>query len=255
MKATVSAKRAKSGIADRRDRAQGAENPVYATRRRQVLEVAAHHFARFGLEGAKLSAIAEEAGVDRANLYYYADGKADLFLQVLHAVKLEAASRAETVATSRRTAAVRLRLLMVDLMTDVEKNFPFLYVHYNAVVTQLSASHPAYKRVLEFIELTGRHFAAFRKVVEDGMTSGEFVSTLPPWMVARAAVGSIADSHRWFNPGTSEMSGAQIGNGFADILLGGLAPQARGSTELRGPATAAAFSPRRPASPPGRRRL
>jgi AcrR family transcriptional regulator len=254
VKATVSAKRARSGIADRRGRAQDAENPLYAVRRRQVLEVAAHHFARFGLEGAKLSAIAEEAGVDRANLYYYADGKADLFLQVLHAVKLEAASRAEAIATSRRTAAARLRLLMVDLMTDVEKNFPFLYVHYNAVVTQLSASHPAYKRVLEFIELTGRHFAAFRKVVEDGITSGEFVSTLPPWMVARAAVGSIADSHRWFDPGTSEVSGAQIGNGFADLLLGGLAPKGRRPSKGL-PATAAAFSPRRPASSPGRRRL
>jgi AcrR family transcriptional regulator len=255
MKTTVSDKPAKSGIADRRGRAQDADNPLYATRRRQVLEVAAHHFARFGLDGAKLSAIAEEAGVDRANLYYYADGKADLFLQVLHAAKLEAASRAEAVARSRRTAAARLRLLMVDLMTDVEKNFPFLYVHYNTVVTQLSASHPAYKRVLEFIELTGRHFAAFRKVVEDGITSGEFVSTLPPWIVARAAVGSIADSHRWFDPGTSEVSGAEIGNGFADILLGGLAPEARRPTEVRLPATAAAFSPRRPPHPPGRRRL
>jgi AcrR family transcriptional regulator len=255
MKATVTAKPAKSGIADRRGRAQGAENPVYATRRRQVLEVAAHHFARFGLEGAKLSAIAEEAGVDRANLYYYADGKADLFLQVLHAVKLEAASRAEAVATSRRTAGARLRLLMVDLMTDVEKNYPFLYVHYNTVVTQLSASHPAYKRVLEFVDLTGRHFAAFRKVVEDGITSGEFVSTLPPWIVARAAVGSIADSHRWFNPGTSEVSGAEIGDGFADILLGGLVPESRKPTEIRLAVTAAAFSPKRTASASGRRRL
>jgi TetR/AcrR family transcriptional regulator, cholesterol catabolism regulator len=251
----VSAKRTKSGIADRRVRAQDAENPGYATRRRQVLEVAAHHFARFGLDGAKLSAIAEEAGVDRANLYYYADGKADLFLQVLHAVKLEAAFRAEEVARSQRTAAARLRHLMVDLMTDVEKNYPFLYVHYNTVVTQLSASHPAYKRVLGFVELTGRHFAAFRKVVEDGIRSGEFVSTLPPWIVARAAVGSIADSHRWFDPGTSELSGEEIGNGFADILLGGLAPEALGPIEVRLPASAAVGSAGSPVSPPGRRRL
>jgi AcrR family transcriptional regulator len=251
----VSGERSISGIAGRRGRAQDAENPVYATRRRQVLEVAALHFARFGLEGAKLSAIAEEAGVDRANLYYYADGKADLFLQVLHAAKLEAASRAEAVARSRRSAAARLRLLMVDLMTDVERNYPFLYVHYNTVVTQLSAAHPADKRVLEFVELTGRHFAAFRKVVEDGIRSGEFVSTLPPWIVARAAVGSIADSHRWFDPGTSEVSGAEIGNGFADILLGGLAPEAHQPARISLPATAAAISPRRPASPPGRRRL
>lgn len=215
-------KRTRSGIADRRDRAQGAENPVYASRRRQVLEVAAHHFARFGLEGAKLSAIAEEAGIDRANLYYYADGKADLFLQVLNAVKLEAASRAEAVARSRRPASVRLRLLMVDLMTDVEQNYPFLYVHYDTVVTEVSASDSADERVLQFVELTKRHFAAFCRVVEDGVKSGEFASSLPPWIVARAAVGSIADSHRWFNPATSEVSGADIGHGFADILLGGL---------------------------------
>jgi AcrR family transcriptional regulator len=251
----VSPERSKSGIADRRGRAQDGKNPAYATRRRQVLEVAAHHFARFGLEGAKLSAIAEEAGVDRANLYYYAEGKADLFLQVLHAAKLDAASRAEAVARSRRPAAARLRLLMVDLMTDVEKNYPFLYVHYDTVVTQLSTSHPAYKRVHEFVELTGRHFAAFRKVVEDGIRSGEFVSTLPPWIVARAAVGSIADSHRWFDPGTSEVSGAEIGHGFADILLGGLAPESRKPAQVRVPATAATLSPRTPASPPGHRRL
>src|SRR5262249_27260935 len=88
----------------------------------------------------------------------------------------------------------------------------------------------------------------------DGIRSGEFVSTLPPWIVARAAVGSIVDSHRWFDPGTSEVSGAEIGNGFADILLGGLAPEAHEPAEGSLPATAEALSPRRPASPPGRRR-
>jgi AcrR family transcriptional regulator len=211
-----------SSIANRRARARGADNPGYAVRKERVLEAAARHFARFGLDGAKLAAIAEDAGIDRANLYYYADGKDDLFVQVLSAAKTEAASRAEAIARRRKPAAERLRLLMVELMAEMEKNFPYLYIHYDAVLNATTLSQSAQQSVDQIVDLTNRHFAAFRKVMTDGARSGEFHSPLSPGILAEAAIGMIAHTQRWFDPRTSKVSGADIGNGFADLLLSGL---------------------------------
>jgi AcrR family transcriptional regulator len=211
-----------SAIASRRQRARGADNPGYAARKARVLQAAAHHFSRFGLEGAKLAAIAEDAGIDRANLYYYADGRDDLFVQVLAEAKTEAASRAETIARRRRPAADRLRLLMVDFMADVERHYPFLYVHYDTLPTVASGSPSLQEQVDRVTELTSRHFAAFRKVMADGLRSGEFRSPLSPGILAEAAIGMIAHTGRWFDPATSKVTGTEIGNGFADLLLSGL---------------------------------
>src|SRR5579864_8763462 len=87
-----------SGIARRRRKAQEANSAGYSRRKQQVLDAAAHLFKERGFSGVKLAEIAEAAGIDRANVYYYAENKEDLYLQVLLSVKVETATRAEVVA-------------------------------------------------------------------------------------------------------------------------------------------------------------
>jgi AcrR family transcriptional regulator len=52
-------------------------------RRRQILDVAAHHFATDGFAAASLNRILSEAGVSKGAAYYYFDDKADLFATVV----------------------------------------------------------------------------------------------------------------------------------------------------------------------------
>ena len=63
----------------------GAETPARDAVRTKalLLEAAAREFARFGLSGARVDRIAEQAGVNVRMLYYYFKSKDELFLAVL----------------------------------------------------------------------------------------------------------------------------------------------------------------------------
>ncbi|MBO1902228.1 TetR/AcrR family transcriptional regulator [Leucobacter weissii] len=52
-------------------------------RRAQIIQIAAAHFSRDGVAGASMSAIARDAGVTRALVYYYFPGKERLLEAVL----------------------------------------------------------------------------------------------------------------------------------------------------------------------------
>ena len=52
----------------------------------KILEAAEHDIARFGFEGARMDQIAERAGVEKANIYYYFDGKEQLYRVLIERV-------------------------------------------------------------------------------------------------------------------------------------------------------------------------
>jgi TetR/AcrR family transcriptional regulator, cholesterol catabolism regulator len=211
-----------SGIARRRKKAADGNSPEYNQRKQQLIEAAAHLFKQRGFSGVKLSEIAEAAGIDRGNLYYYAESKEDLYLQVLLSVRAQAATHAEAVSKSNRPAAERLRLLMVELMKDLSNQYPYLYLHFYENLDAIAALYPDDPRVQEVAKWTDRHFAAFRKVVRDGMKDGTFASTISSGIVAEAAVGIIVHSNTWYDPRKARLSGAEIGAAFAQIFLNGL---------------------------------
>lgn len=213
---------ASSGIARRRRKAANGNSPGYSQRKQQVMEAAAHLFKQRGFAGVKLSEIAEAAGIDRGNLYYYAESKEDLYLQVLLSVRSQAATHAEAVGKSNRSAAERLRLLMVELMKDLSNQYPYLYLHFYENLDAIAALYPEDPRVQEVARWTDRHFAAFRKVVRDGMKDGTFASTISSGIVAEAAVGIILHSNTWYDPKKARLSGAEIGEAIAQIFLNGL---------------------------------
>jgi TetR/AcrR family transcriptional regulator, cholesterol catabolism regulator len=213
---------APSGIARRRRKAQEANSAEYSQRKERVLDAAAHLFKQHGLNGVKLAEIAEAAGIERANIYYYAESKEDLYLQVLLSVKSEAATTAEDVARSDRPASERLQVLMVELMKDLARQYPYLYLHFDENLEAIEAVYPDDMRVQEVAQWTARHFAAFRKVIRDGMRDGTFSASVSSGVVAEAAVGLIVHSRSWFDPTKGRLSGAEIGGAFADIFLNGL---------------------------------
>jgi AcrR family transcriptional regulator len=51
--------------------------------RARILDAAIHEFSENGLAGARTEQIAEEAGVNKALLYYYFKGKEELYVAAL----------------------------------------------------------------------------------------------------------------------------------------------------------------------------
>jgi AcrR family transcriptional regulator len=214
-----------SSIARRRRTARTNGNAGYIARQRRILEAAAIRFTKEGFDRADLADIAADAGIERANIYYYVESKEDLYVQVLLAVKGDVVPEAERIARSKDPAPLRLRRLMVDLMSEIDRQYPYLYLHYREIVDSPAPRFPLNPELRKFRKLGERHFETFRSVVRDGLRDGSFVTDLPAGIVAEAAIGMIIHSGTWFDSSKSRYSSADVGGAFADMLLSGLAGQ------------------------------
>jgi TetR/AcrR family transcriptional regulator len=90
--------------------------------RTRILEAAIRQFSTNGLAGARTEQIAEEAGVNKALLYYYFKSKDDLYEAALQSVFEEV--RASSMATLEADASVGERFLQIVL-----GNFDRSYSH------------------------------------------------------------------------------------------------------------------------------
>lgn len=66
--------------------------------RRRILRAARRAFARYGLDGARVDAIAGDAGSNKRMIYYYFTDKEGLFLAVLESIYGELTEASETLA-------------------------------------------------------------------------------------------------------------------------------------------------------------
>lgn len=89
--------------------------------RQAVLRAAMAEFADHGFGGARVEAIAERAGVNKKLIYYYFDGKDELFVAVL-----------EQTYADIRAAERELQLEASEPLAAVQKLVTFTWNHYLA---------------------------------------------------------------------------------------------------------------------------
>jgi TetR/AcrR family transcriptional regulator, cholesterol catabolism regulator len=214
-----------SGIARRRDAAKVDSSPEYLLRRQQVLEAAVQIFRRKGYSRTRLAEVANAAGIDRANIYYYVANKQELFLEVLKRYLAFEVEAHLDVATGEGSAADRLRALMIDLMQRYHEHYPYAYVPIIENTGFLADDEETADLAMQINTLGQRQFRAIRQVLKEGVDSGEFSSTLSTGVLAEAVVGVLAWSAHWYDPTKSRYTGKEIGAAFADLLLNGLLSQ------------------------------
>lgn len=210
-----------SNLGRRRQAAETDGSDEYAARKQELLNVAAHVFRIKGYQRTKIADIAAAAGTDRATVYYYVASKEQLYRELMSQIGIDPAKRSEVIAAEDRPASERLRALMVELMTAFHEHYPLLYIDLPEDLSAVAARDPT-DTVMELVKAGERHFAAFRKVVSDGMQDGSFKTTLPPGVAAEAAIGMVCWTFRWFDPEQSGLSGSEIGAAFADFILNGM---------------------------------
>jgi AcrR family transcriptional regulator len=211
-----------SGIAKRRDAAKVDSTAEYISRRQQLLEAAAQVFHKKGYSRTRLTEVAEFAGIDRANIYYYVANKRELFLEVLQGtIAFESAAHLDATEKAE-TAAVRLRILMTDLMQRYHEHYPYSYLALQENMSFFNDEEETAEIVEQIRALGMRQFSAIRQVLKEGIENEEFASTLSSGVLAEGVVGLLGWSFTWFEPATSRYTGAEIGAAFADLLLNGL---------------------------------
>ena len=182
-------------------------------RRIEILKSAAAAFRRRGYHGASVDEIASALDMTKGNLYYYFQNKEEI-LFACHDYSLdELLSLMDQVRAEASRPDDKLRKLIlafIHMMLDELQG--------TALTLDLQALSPALmKRV---IAKRDRFDHGLREIIQQGMDDGLFRPG-DPKMIGFAIMGAVNWITKWFDP-EGPMSSEDIGQRFADYLVGGL---------------------------------
>lgn len=205
-------------LAMKRTAAQDKDRAQYGAKRDAILHAAGPVLQREGINGATMAAIANEAGVDRATIYYYFQDKQEIFRTAIHDGLVEMVAALEEIADSGHSAEVRLRDSIRAVMRAYERHYPQLYIFFqDGAMSSIIDNHLN----AEILASGARYEALVEAAVRDGVESGVFVTPLPPKMFAKVVVGMLNWTSRWFVPGGA-MGADDIADGMAATVLRGI---------------------------------
>jgi AcrR family transcriptional regulator len=177
------------------------------------LRAAGNEFRIHGFAETGMRDIAAAADLSPANLYNYFRGKHEI-LYFCQDVSLDRMLAALDKARRLRTSAEeKLRLVIVSHLRCVLDE-----VEGSAAHLLTSALPPRLQRSL--MVKRDRYEEGVRQLIAAGTRTGEFVPC-DPALAARAVLGALNWSVRWFNP-DGPMTAAEIAEGFAAYLIRGL---------------------------------
>jgi len=188
------------------------------TRRQQIENTAGTLFRERGYAATSVRDIAKALDMQGASLYAHVASKED----VLWSIVVRAADRfdaavAPFAADQSLSAAVRLahmieahvRVIADDLgnTSSFLQEWRFLSPDRRALIA----------------ERRDRYEARFRKVMADGIVTGEFSPTTDPHLAATLILSALNGIATWYRP-TGSLTPAEIATRYASLLIDGLRP-------------------------------
>ena len=182
-------------------------------RRIEILKSAAAAFRRRGYHGASVDEIASALDMTKGNLYYYFQNKEEI-LYACHDYSLDELlalmDQVQAEPTRPDDKLRKLILAFIHMMLDELQG--------TALTLDLQALSPTLmKRV---IAKRDRFDHGLREIIQQGMNDGLFRPG-DPKMIGFAIMGAVNWITKWFDP-DGPMSSNEIGERFADYLVGGL---------------------------------
>jgi AcrR family transcriptional regulator len=157
----------------------------FEERRREVLDASVQYFFEKGYEGASLLDIAEEVGLLKGSLYYYAKSKEDLLFAIVEEVYTEGVNAAEELRASPagpveklEQSLARAALYLLEHRREVVIYFHDVKSLSNERLALLQPNRTAWGRALNH-------------VLREGQRSGHFRADLDIRLTSMALIGSI----------------------------------------------------------------
>ncbi len=143
------------------------------SRLERILTAARDEFTEHGFSGARVDAIADRAGVNKALLYYHVGGKAALYERVLHDTLGNAAEALSEIVNNIADPVEKLQTYIRSLLRTVRNN-----PQIPSIILQELAGGARH-----LPELVARDFARMfdliTDLIEEGVRAGVFRDTAP----------------------------------------------------------------------------
>ncbi len=192
------------------------------TTRERIRSEAATLFSRNGFNGTSMAELAHAVGITKSSLYHHFPSKQALLSEIIELTVARVTPLVQEVADMDLPATERLSraiiLHTVEAIRDQDAIACFIeegrYLAPDFMATHV-ANRDAYEQV-------------FRRMIEDGIASGEFVPQ-DVGIAVKAVLGMCNSVVRWYRPG-GEHSPEEIADEFARFAIhGAAAPSAVGA--------------------------
>ena len=159
-----------------------------------VIRAAGRLFARRGFHGTSMRELGGELGLLGSSLYSHVDGKNELLVEVIRSGAAMFQELASRVLDRGGSATDRLRRL-------IEGHVAIVAEHIDEATTFLNEARflPAEERSV-IVAMRDRYEAAYRQVVEEGVSAGEFRDEVDPALTAILVLSMLNAIDRWYRP-------------------------------------------------------
>jgi TetR/AcrR family fatty acid metabolism transcriptional regulator len=189
-------------------------------KRRRIIDAAVEVFADKGFFSAKVSEIAEAAGVADGTIYLYFESKDDLLISLFREKMAEILHRLGTIVGEHDDPEAKLRRYILEhlnLVAEQPKLMQVLTVELRqSSLFMKEHSHRSFARYL----------ALLAGIIDDGQKRGAFKRHLRPNVMVRAIFGAIDEiSLSWVLSGTEEAPPAErteVAAEICELVLSGL---------------------------------
>jgi AcrR family transcriptional regulator len=199
--------------AQNKTRSNGRLRRRYLARRLEILRAAGETFRVNGFAETGMRDIAAAAALSPANLYNYFQGKHEILFFCQDNSLDRMMASLDKARRLRASVAERLRLVIVSHVRCVLDEVGGSAAHL------LTTALPA-RLQRSLIAKRDRYEEGVRQLIAAGSRSGEFVPC-DPALLARAVLGALNWSVRWFSP-QGTLTSVEVADGFADYLIRGL---------------------------------
>jgi AcrR family transcriptional regulator len=193
--------------------------------REEVLDAAAEAFITRGYAATSIDDVADRLGCTKGRVYHYFRTKGELFLGVHRKALDLAMAEIAPIMEQEGPASKRLFDMCVAharLMIE-QTSFMRLAVQH-AEMNLATEGRTREDAVREIFALRGSYEGFFEKVIQQGVTEGEF-RQVDAALMARAALGTLNWMSVWYQPGRPSRTKADakhIPQEFATFIVAGL---------------------------------
>jgi AcrR family transcriptional regulator len=188
--------------------------PVPSARKRlsEVIDAAAHVFARRGYHGASTQDIADVLGIRQASLYYYFECKEAALEAVCASGVEDYAVRAQEILRGPQSSSEKVARLVFHHLAPMTERLDYTLAFLRE---RRFLPKPARRRI-RAIEL--RYERIIQRIIQQGVDSGEFRADLDTRMATLALLGLGNSAALWFGrePGATL---ERITQSYVDLLV------------------------------------
>ena len=178
----------------------------------EVVDAAAKVFARRGYHGAATQDIADVLGIRQASLYYYFQSKEAALEAVCASGVEDYAVRAQKILKGNQTSSEKVAQLVFHHLAPLAERLDYTVVFLRE---RRFLPQPARKRIRAIEQ---RYERIIQRIIEQGVSSGEFRADLDTRMATLALLGLGNSAALWFGrePGVGL---ERITQSYVDLLV------------------------------------